>query len=199
VDQIPDEVVTNATVSPRELGKYRYEVSTNPEPGSVLPTGLEEFLNRIRGKSVEQTLILDKASVAEMDAKARLEENLVMVQFESPFTKGYANTVVTGPDSRRLLEGINILQERLFWNNLKGDVAVWNLKPDSLAVAKVSDEFTYGASNVFQRAKSGLGRQPIVFALVVLLALALVGYLARNVLAQRRRQMHDTGRDASKE
>lgn len=199
VDQIPDEVVSNATISPREIGKYRYMVSTNPEPGSVLPTGLEEFMNRIRGQSNEPKLILDEASVAEMDARASLEENLVMVQFESPFSKGHANTIVTAPDSARLLAGLNVMQERLFWNNLKGDVAVWNTKPDSLALAKVSDEFTYGAANVLQRARSGIGRQPVVFALVVLLALALVGYLARNVLAQRRRQMADTTRDSSKE
>lgn len=189
VASIPDDVVQGLPVSPREVGTYRYMVSTNPRPGSALPTGLEEFFNRLRGVEAEASVILEDPSVVEMDATARLEENIVMVQAESTVHRGFANTIVTAPDSARLLAGMNVLQQREFWNKLIGDVAVWNMEPDSLATAKVGSEFTYGATTLVSRATEGLGRQPIVFAVVILVLLAIVGFLARMVLNSRKRQM----------
>ncbi len=195
VQAIPDEVVQGMSVSPREIGQYRYMVSTNPKPGSALPSGLEEFLNRVRGKTVESAIVLETPSVVEANAVASLEEKIVVVQSESPFHLGYANTIVTASTSSKLLAGLNVLQQRDFWDNLTGDLASWDMDPESLAVAKVGKEFTYGASSVVERARQGLGRQPFVFAVVVILALALVGILARMVLSQRKRQMENQDLD----
>jgi len=189
VNSLPDDVVQGMPTSPREVGHYRYMVSTNPKPGSPLPTGLEEFLNRLRGVEAESAIIYEEPSVVEMDAQANLEEQIVIVQGESPIHLGRANTIVTAPDSFKLLAGLNVLQQREFWNNLTGDVATWSMEPNSLATAKVASEFSYGADSVIGRATQNIGRQPFAFAIVVILALALVGYLARLVLSQRRRQL----------
>lgn len=194
---LPDEVVQGLPTSPREVGMYRYLLSANPKPGSALATGLQEFLNNLRGVEEESTVILETPPTAEMNAQAELVENIVIIQGESAIQRGYANTVVTAADSAKLLAGMNVLQKREFWNNLIGDLAVWNMEPDSLATAKVGADFTYGATSVVSRATEGLGRQPLVFAVVILLALALVGFLAHLVLNQRRGQ-HQKAADSDK-
>jgi hypothetical protein len=188
VNTLPDDVVQGLPTSPREVGFYRYLLSANPKPGSALPTGLQAFINDLRGVEAESAIILDTPHTAEINAQAELVDNIVIIQGESPVQRGFANTVVTAGDSARLLAGMNVLQEREFWNDLIGDLAVWNMEPDSLATAKVGADFSYGASSIVDRATEGLGRQPLVFAVVILVALALVGFLARLVLNQRRSQ-----------
>lgn len=193
VDSLPEDVTRGLAVAPTEIGRYRYKVSTNPTPGSALPTALEEFFNRLRGAETDTGLILEEPSAVEMGGVAKLAERIVLVQGESPINLGFAATVVTGPDSAKLLAGMNVLQQREFWDDLVGDLASWNMEPDSLKTAKVAQEFTYGASTVVDRAREGLGRQPFVFAIVIVLALAAVGILARLVLSQRKRSLEDKG------
>jgi hypothetical protein len=188
VDQIPDEVVQNAPVSPREVGRMRYMIDSNPIPtGTALPSALEDLINRLGGLTEKPTTVLRPATVVEMDQTASLEEHIVALQYQSPFNIGYALTLVTAANSSQLLAGMNVLQKREMWDNLTGDIATWNMEPDSLTLAKVSDEFTYGATSVVEIAREGLGRQPLVFAVVILLALAAVGFLAKLVL-QRQKQ-----------
>jgi len=189
VDSIPDEVVQNATVSPREVGKMRYMIETSPVPtGTALPSALEDLINKLGGRSEETVSRLKSARVVEMDTTATLDEEIVAVQYQSPFKVGHALTLVTAPDSPRLLAGMNVLQQREVWDNLTGDLAVWGMDPSSLQLAKVSDEFTYGATTVIEQAKEGLGRQPLVFAIVIMLALAAVGFLARLVLRRQKQR-----------
>lgn len=186
---IPDEVTNGAPISLSELGRYRYKISANPEPGSSLPSGLDEALNRLRGNTPEAKLILERPDVVEMDAKAKLEQSIVLAQFETPTQMGFLTTILTAPSSEKLLAGTNFLQERTFWNRLLGDLAVWETKNDSLAVTKVSPEFTYGATSIIGRAREGMRREPLVFAIVTILVLALAGLLTRYVLAARKRQV----------
>jgi hypothetical protein len=185
---LPDEVTNGAPISLADLGRYRYKLSANPEPGSALPSGLDEILNRIRGSSPENKLILDRPDVVEMDARAKLEDSIVLASFETPTQMGFLTTILTAPTSEKLLAGTNFLQERTFWNRLIGDLAVWQTKEDSLAVTKVAPEFTYGASSIVGRAREGIRREPVVFAIVTILILALAGLLTRYVLAARKRQ-----------
>jgi len=186
---LPDEVTNGAPVNFADLGRYRYKVSANPEPGSALPSGLDEVMNRLRGSSPEAKLMLERPDVVEMDAQSKLEEKIVMAQFETPTQMGFLTTVVTAPSSEKLLAGMNFLQERTFWNRLLGDLAVWETKKDSLAVTKVSPEFTYGASSLTGRARESMRREPVVFAIVTILVLALAGLLTRYVLAARKREL----------
>lgn len=191
---LPDEVTNGAPISLADLGRYRYKVSANPEPGSALPSGLDEVINRIRGNSPEAKLILDRPDVVEMDARAKLEDSIVMASFETPTQMGFLTTILTAPTSEKLLAGMNFLQERTFWNRLLGDLAAWQTKNDSLMVSKVAPEFTYGASSLAGRARESMRREPIVFAIVTILVLALAGLLTRYVLASRKREMEASER-----
>ena len=116
---------------------------------------------------------------------ADLIDDVVAAQFESPFHTGYPVTLFTAWDADNLLAGMNMLQEREFWDNLAGDLAVWSTRPDSLAVAKVGSDFIYKATNLVTRVSSRFDQQPWFFAVILVIILVLLGLGIRSILRKR--------------
>lgn len=183
-DEIPPEIVAKAPVSPLQVGKMRYVVSTSPKPEKYATSSIEEFLQKVRGQSGEATEP-EPPSTANLNMTADLIDDIVAAQFESPFHTGYPVTLVTAWDADNLLAGVNVLQEREFWDNLAGDLAVWSTRPDSLAVAKVGNDFIYKATNLVTRVSSRFDQQPWFFAIIVLVVLILLGLGVRAALRKR--------------
>ncbi len=183
-DQIPNEVVAKAPVSPLQTGRMRYVVSVSPKPEKFAASPMEEFLQKFRGLPGERGEP-EPPATADLDITADLIDDIVMTQFESPLHTGYPVTLVTAWDAGNLLAGMNMLQERDFWDNLSGDLAVWNTNPDSLAVAKVGGDFIYKATNVVTRLSSRVDQQPWFFAVGVLIVLILLGLGVRTFLRKR--------------
>ncbi len=183
-DEIPPEIVAKAPVSPLQIGKMRYVVSTSPKPEKYATSPIEEFLQKVRGQSGERNEP-EPPSTANMNMTADLIDDIVAVQFESPFHTGYPVTLVTAWDADNLLAGMNMLQEREFWDALAGDLAVWSTQPDSLAVAKVGNDFIYKATNLVTRVSSRFDQQPWFFAVIVLVVLILLGLGVRSALRKR--------------
>lgn len=183
-DEIPPEILAKAPVSPLQVGKMRYVVSTSPKPEKLAKSPIEEFLQKIRGESTERGEP-EPPSTANLGMTADLIDDIVAAQFESPFHTGYPVTVVTAWDSDNLLAGMNMLQEREFWDNLAGDLAVWNTRPDSLALAKVGNDFIYKATNLVTRVSARMDQQPWVFALILLVVIILLGLGVRAAMRKR--------------
>lgn len=183
-DEIPPEIVAKAPVSPLQIGKMRYVVSTSPKPEKYATSPIEEFLQKVRGQSGERNEP-EPPSTANLNMTADLIDDIVAVQFESPFHTGYPVTLVTAWDADNLLAGVNVLQEREFWDALAGDIAVWSTQPDSLAVAKVGNDFIYKATNLVTRVSSRFDQQPWFFAVIVLVVLILLGLGVRSTLRKR--------------
>lgn len=183
-DEIPPEIVAKAPVSPLQVGKMRYVVSTSPKPEKYATSPMEEFLQKVRGQSDEKNEP-EPPSTANLNMTADLIDDIVAIQFESPFHTGYPVTVVTAWDADNLLAGVNMLQEREFWDSLAGDLAVWSTRPDSLAVAKVGNDFIYKATNLVTRVSSRFDQQPWFFAVIVLVVLILLGLGVRSALRKR--------------
>lgn len=184
-DQIPEELVAKAPVSPLQVGRMRYLISQSPKPEKFAASPVEEFMEKIRGVPSDR-MDIPAPSTAKMNMTADLIEDTVAVQFESPFNPGYPVTLVTAYDGPRLLEGMNMLQDRTMWDNLSGDLAVWNTNPDSLAVCKVGEDFFYKNTSVVTRVGSKFEQQPILFALLLVGILVIIG-LAVSVGLKRRK------------
>jgi len=183
-DAIPAELVTKAAVSPLETGKMRYVVSVSPKPEKFATSQLEEFLQKIRGQSSERSEP-EPPATADLNLTADLVDDVVATQFESPFHAGYPVTLVTARDSELLLGGINMLQEREFWDNLAGDLAVWSARPDSLAVAKIGGNFIYKATGLVTKVTNSFDQQPWFFAVSLVTVLILLGLGVRSLLRKR--------------
>jgi len=183
-DEIPPELLGKAPVSPLQVGKMRYVVSTSPKPEKFATSSIEEFLQKMRGQSAARNEP-EPPSTVEMNMTADLIDDVVAAQFESPFHTGYPVTLFTAWDSDNLLAGMNMLQEREFWDNLSGDLAVWSTRPDSLAVAKVGSDFIYKATNLVTRVSSRFDQQPWFFAVILVIILVLVALGIRSILRKR--------------
>lgn len=183
-DSIPPEILTKAPVSPLETGRMRYVVSTSPKPEKYAASPVEEFLQKVRGLPSERSEP-EPPSTVNMNMTADLIDDIVAAQFESPFNTGYPITVVTAWDASNLLAGMNMLQEREFWDGLAGDLAVWNTNPDSLDVAHVGNFFIYKATNIVTRVSNRFDQQPWFFALIVVVVLVLLGLATRAFLRKR--------------
>ena len=183
-DEIPPEIVAKAPVSPLQVGKMRYVVSTSPKPEKYATSPIEEFLQKVRGQSGERNEP-EAPSTANLNMTADLIDDIVAQQFESPFHTGYPVTLFTAWDADNLLSGMNMLQEREFWDLLAGDLAVWSTRPDSLVVAKVGNDFIYKATSLVTRVSSRFDQQPWFFAVILLVVLILLGLGVRSALRKR--------------
>jgi len=183
-DEIPQEILAKAPVSPLQVGKMRYIVSTSPKPEKYATSPIEEFLMKVHGQSGEKNEPWPP-STANLNMTADLIDDIVAEQFESPFHTGYPVTVVTAWDADNLLAGMNMLQEREFWDGLAGDLAVWSTRPNSLAVAKVGNDFIYKATNLVTRVSSRFDQQPWFFAVIVIVLIVLLALGVRAALRKR--------------
>lgn len=183
-DQIPEEVIAKAPVSPLQVGKMRYLVSVSPKPERLAASPVEEFLEKIRGVPQERAEP-EAPATANLNMVSDLVEDTVAVQYESPFAQGFPVTLFTANDPARLLAGMNTMQDRRIWDNLSGDLAVWNTDPDSFAACKVGSDFIYKSSGIISRASTNLDSKPWLFAVLLIGVLLLIGLIVRGVLKRR--------------
>ena len=183
-DQIPEEVIAKAPVSPLQVGKMRYLVSVSPKPEKLAASPVEEFLEKIRGVPSERAEP-EAPATANLTIASDLVEDTVAVQYESPFNKGYPVTLFTANDPEHLLAGMNALQDRRIWDNFSGDLAVWNSDPDSFAACKVGPDFIYKSSGIVARVGTNLDSKPWLFAILLIGVLLLIGLIVRGVLKRR--------------
>jgi len=195
-DEVPVEVFERAPINPLQVGKLRYVVSTSPKPERIAATPVEEFIQKLRGQTVARAEPSAPSTADFNTITSDLVEDTILNQFESPFFRGYAATVVTAADGPKLLGGMNALQDRRIWDNLAGDLAVWSPDPRTLAIAKVGSYFVYGSTTVANRVSSSLSQRPWIFATFLVLALGLLGIFTRFILGKKERREHvNTGSD----
>lgn len=186
-DQVPEELMAKAPVSPLQVGKMRYLVSTSPKPEKLAASPIEEFIEKIRGVPSEKAEP-EPPSTASMTMQSELITDTVAVQFESPYNMGYPVTLITANDAPLLLAGVNALQDRQIWDNLAGDLAVWNADPTSLDVAKVGPDFIYKATSVVTRVGTNLDRQPGLFAAILIAVIIVIGLGVASILKRRKKE-----------
>lgn len=184
VDSLPEEVMIKAPISPQEVGRLRYAMSTAPEPEATAVGPIEEILSKLRGQAVTRKEPEQPATIG-MNAKSTLLDDTMAISFENPFHLGRLATVFTAADADKLYRGIYTLQDRRFWDNISGTVAVWNNTPRSLQSTRIGPEFQYGATSLVSRTTNEVNSNPILFTAIVFGALAILAVLLSLLIKRK--------------
>ncbi len=183
-DQLSDELLALSPVSPMQVGRMRYLVSTSPKPETVTMGPVENLVAKITGRTEETQTPDDPTSVEQLQT-SELENDTVALQFESNYARGKAVTVLTSGRAEKLLEGLRIMQDRRIWDNLDGDLAVWNADPNTFASCYLGPSFTYGAGSIAARITTGFGRNPWLYVVLLAVSLGALAFITRYVLHRR--------------
>ncbi len=185
IDTLPDEMMESAPISPKRLGRARYLVSVSPKPEASAVGPVEEFLAKVRGTDVERGEP-DQPETVSMVMESTAKDDSVAFSYENPFHTGFAAAVFTAPSSDLLYRGLYNLQDRRYWDNLAGNLMVWNNKTaQSLTSARIGPEFVYGVKSTVFQATNRFNRNPILFTVILFGALGLLALLLRLMLSKR--------------
>ncbi len=188
IDTIPEEVLKDAPVNLQQLGHLRYIVQVNPTPEATAIGPIEEILEKLRGVPGERNE-QESPTTVEMQGTADLLDDTVAVSYESPFSRARGALVITAKTSDILYKGIENLQDRLFWDNLSGNLAVWNTTPRTLATARLGPEFIYKVDNPIKVAQNRVTRNPIVFVPIIFITLGVLAFLLTILLKKREKKI----------
>lgn len=184
VESLPEEVMIKAPISPQEVGRLRYVMSASPEPEATAVGPIEEILEKLRGEAAIRKEPEQPVTIG-MNAKSTLLDDTMAISFENPFHLGRLTTVFTAADTDKLYRGIYTLQDRRYWDNLSGTVAVWNNTPRSLQTTRIGPEFQYGATSLVSRTTNEVNNNPILFTAIVFGALAILAVLLRLLIKKK--------------
>jgi hypothetical protein len=161
-------------------------VSPSPEATAVGP--IEEILEKLRGVPAQRNE-REQPTTLGMDASTGVMlDDTAAVAYESPYAVARGAMLVTAKDSETLYRGVFNLQDRLYWDNLSGNLAVWNTKPESLATARLGPEFIYKVTNPVRRAQNQFNSNPLLFVVVVFLTLGILAFVLRALLKKREKK-----------
>lgn len=185
---IPDEVLASSPVTPAQLGRLRYLVDTSPTPEATAIGPIAEILEKLRGVPGERAE-REQPSTVEMAVNADLKDDTMAVAYESPFSRARGAMVITAKDSDTLYRGIANLQDRIFWDNLEGNLAVWGTTPYSLATVRLGPEFNYKETNPIKRAQSRFNSNPLLFVTVVFVSIGVLAVVLLRLLKRREKKL----------
>jgi hypothetical protein len=188
IDTIPDDALSSSPISLSQMGRLRYLVQVSPSPEATAVGPIEELLEKLRGvpgvrSEREQPTTIEMAGVV-----ANTLDDTVAVSYESPYGRARSATVITAHDSQTLYRGIFNLQDREYWDNLSGNLAVWNTTPQSLATARLGPEFLYKITNPIRRTENQFNSNPLLFVGVVFVTLGALAVLMRLLLRKREKK-----------
>jgi len=185
---IPDEVLGTSPVTLDQISKLRYLVQVSPSPEATAVGPIEEILEKLRGVPAQRNE-REQPTTLGMDASTSLMlDDTAAVAYESPYAVARGAMLVTAKDSETLYRGVFNLQDRQYWDNLSGNLAVWNTKPESLATARLGPEFIYKVTNPVRRAQTQFNSNPILFVIVVFLTLGILAAVLRALLKKREKK-----------
>jgi len=184
VGSLPDELMIKAPISPQEVGRLRYVMSASPVPEATAVGPIEEILEKLRGQAVVRKEPEQPVTIG-MNAKSTLLDDTMAISFENPFHLGRLATVFTAADADKLYRGIYTLQDRRYWDNIAGTVAVWNNTPRSLQTTRIGPEFQYGATSIVSRTSDEVSNNPLLFTAIVFGALAILAVLLRMLIKKK--------------
>lgn len=184
IDNVPEDVLTTAPVNLQQLARLRYLVQVSPTPEATAIGPIEEILEKLRGVPAERAE-REQPSTVELQGRADLLEDTMAVAYESPYARARGALLVTARDSLTLLNGVNSLQDRLFWDNLAGNLAVWSSSPRSLATARLGPEFIYKVDNPIKRTQNSFNSNPILFVIVTFLTIGILAVVLLQLLKKR--------------
>ncbi|TJZ76274.1 cellulose biosynthesis cyclic di-GMP-binding regulatory protein BcsB [Chitiniphilus eburneus] len=123
-----------------------------------------------------------------VDGNARLDGQLLTMQYRSPFSSKSTLTVFTSDDPAALSAGMARLVDPRYWDNLRGDVALVSQDRDTVTWQQVGARYEYGGIGLRDRLGFYFSQHPwLWFVLTVILLVLLAALVARLIRLYHRR------------
>ena len=142
----------------------------------LLPGTSRPLASGTEGNTGNQSVVVAQAS--------ELVSHALAMQYRSPVASGRTATALMATNEELLLAGTTELIKPEIWNDLQGNVVIWNKGAESVAWQKAGDDYTVGSVSLTSRLEFYFSRYPwlwfgLLFALVLLLAWVTMRLLRR--------------------
>jgi len=124
-----------------------------------------------------------------------LGDNVVMTQFESALLSGKTTTVITAENSELLWQGVSHLVKPELWNNLQGDLVLWDMSSSDLNWLAAADTYHVGEINFNHGLAYYFSKYPVYGTLLTMLLLILLSGLIYLSLRYYKLRHHPTVKD----
>lgn len=187
---LTEEILDGAPLKLGEVLEVPHPSAVRQQPDAS-PAGL---LGRLRGW-LGSLLELEEPSPALPPEVVRLTQTgglgrfSLMMEYESPWRSGSTVAVVTAEDGERLYDGVVQLVDPGFWDNLRGDLALWEERSASLRTVSVGERYKVGGLGPQGRMEYFFSKNPWFWTLLLLLLMVLFA-LGALFLLRRYRQRH---------
>jgi cellulose synthase operon protein B len=128
--------------------------------------------------------------VATVAQTGSVRDRGLAMQFESPARRGRLAWMITADTSANLQQRVAEMVQPEFWHSFRGDVALWNEEPESLASYKLGQSFHLGKVSPMVGMQYYFSRYPWLWLVTVLLALLIFAWLTRLLLGRFKRRHH---------
>ncbi len=124
-----------------------------------------------------------------------LGDNVLMTQFESPLLAGKTITVITAENPELLWQGVSHLMKPELWNNLQGDLVLWNIFSTNLNWLSAAKTYHVGEINFNHGLAYYFSHHPVYGTLLTMLLLIFLSGLIYLLLRYYKLRHHPTVKD----
>lgn len=185
-DNLPTQILKGGPLAlgPHTQAPYSVSLPTHP----VHVNWIEGVWNNLR--HAEQPSAPTKHVIDWVSQQGNgLGQQGLLMQYESPFSKGKVVTVLTAANASTLLSRSHELIQSGLWSQLDGNIDTWK-NQDSVVSQQVGPTFTVGESSVSLRLSYTFSRYPLVLEGVIsVLAIFFVLVLLRLLMRFRHRHL----------
>ena len=125
---------------------------------------------------------------ARVTQTGQLGRYAAMMQFQAPDRPGDTVVLVTADSPARLEHGVQALVAPAVWDGLRGDLAIWDERRDSLRWQHVGETWFVGRRASVSWLRYLFSRHPLYMVAAALVLLLLFTWLSYYLLAGRRRR-----------
>ena len=190
VDTLDDRYMAAAPLS---LGReHRVPHPTLPvlsqqEPSFFSRSWFSSFATRLARAENPPVVQPTNAQLFQVSSLGRTSVAMMM---ESPFHAQRSVFLITAADPAQLYGGVRRLLTPEFWENLRGDVAVWRDAPGTLTWQQAGADYYVGKVSMKTRMEYRFSNNPWMWVSTVLVLLGVFALLTRALLLRFSRRHH---------
>jgi hypothetical protein len=149
-----------------------------------------EWLDRVViGRNASPLPTTVKTENVPITQTAGLGEKFLMMSYPSPSDKGYVVLALLSEKDNSLSSGVNTLFSPQLWNQLKGNIFVWD-NQKKFYWQQEGETFLTGYGNIRLDMIMYFSRHPWHWMALIVSLLALIAWLIHKLLAKYKKQTH---------
>ena len=197
VDQVDDRLMAAAPMSLAPPYRVPYPTRVTLPPSAPHPT----FLGRLKAMFVGPvgdagTPTPQQPVIAQVTQESELGQKKAVMMFESPLHAKKTVVLFVAANALQLQQGMNRLVEPEFWENLRGDLVVWDDRPSSLAWQKAGPDYHVGKINFTPRVEYYFSHYPWLWVTSLLVLIGVFAIFTRIGLSRFKRKHHGEAVDS---